>query len=118
MALVAVLGLCRPSGGRGVKAEHGEAGEVGGGGEEVEVGVDFGSAANPCSASAVAAAHEVAEFAFDLGSGGAVVGAPGGVGLSVRAWARAASFGLIAMVRPAAVVHWRAAGRWCSAAPK
>ena len=29
----------------------------------------------------MAAAHEVTELAFDLGSGGPVVGAPGGVGL-------------------------------------
>jgi len=35
-----------------VQAEHGEAGEVGGGGEEVEVGVDFGSAAEAGAAAA------------------------------------------------------------------
>ena len=49
------------------------------GGEEVEVGVDFASAAHPGTASAVAAAHQVADLAFDFGAGGAVVVGPVGV---------------------------------------
>ena len=57
-------------------AEHGQAGEVVCGGEEVEVGVDLGRAAHPGSSSAVAASHQVAELAFDLGAGGPVVGDP------------------------------------------
>src|SRR3990172_936710 len=57
--------------------------QVGGGGEEVEVGVDFGFASDPGPAPSVFAAHEVPEFAFDLGSGGPVVGDPFGVGLLV-----------------------------------
>ena len=104
--------------GCGREAEGGEAREVGGGGEEVEVGVDFGSSADAGSASAVAAAHEVGEFAFDLGSVGSVVGLPVGVGLSLRGLvASAASNTPTRMVRPpAALVHWCAqrAGR-CSA---
>ena len=72
----------RPSGRGGAQAEHGEAGQVDGGGEEVEVGVDFGSAADTGSASAVAATHQVAELAFDLGSGGPVVGLPVGIALA------------------------------------
>ena len=50
-----------------------------GGGEEVEVSVDFGSAPDPGSPSAVAAAHQVTEFAFDLRPGGPVVGGPVGI---------------------------------------
>ena len=73
-----------PSGRGGAQSEDGEAGQVGGGGEEVEVGVDFGSAADTGSASAVAATHQVAELAFDLGSGGPVVGLPVGVGVDGR----------------------------------
>ena len=65
-----------------VRAENGESGEVGGGCEEVEVGVDFGLASDAGAASAVSSAHEVPEFAFDLGSGGAVVVSPERVGLS------------------------------------
>ena len=74
---------CGPSGGCGVDAEHGEACEVGGCCEEVEVGVDLGGAAHSGSASAVAVAHHVAEFAFDFGSRGAVVVAPGRVLLAL-----------------------------------
>ena len=65
-----------PSGRGGAQAEDGEACEVGGGGEEVEVGVDSGSASGAGSSAAVAAAHHVAEFAFDFGSGGPVVVSP------------------------------------------
>lgn len=62
-----------------MQAEHGEAGEVVSGGEEVEVGVDLAFAADACSSPAVSASHEVPELAFDLGSGGAVVVDPVGV---------------------------------------
>jgi hypothetical protein len=62
-------------------AEDGESGEVDGGGEELEVGGDFDGAAHPGAASAVASAHEVADFAFDFRSGGPVVGFPYRVGL-------------------------------------
>jgi hypothetical protein len=41
------------------------------------------TAAEACVAVAVAAAHEVGEFAFDFGSGGLVVGLPVGVGLAL-----------------------------------
>lgn len=61
-----------------MQSEHGHAGEVGGSGEQAEVGVDFDPAADLCVAAAVAAAHQVAEFAFDFGSGGSVVGLPVG----------------------------------------
>src|SRR5215216_910651 len=66
----------RPSGGGGVQAEHGEAGEVVCGGEEVEIGVDLASAADSRSSCAVLASHQVAELAFDFGAGGPVVGGP------------------------------------------
>ena len=72
-------GGCPSGGGLEVEAEHGEPGQVVGGGEEVEVGVDFGSAPDPGSPPAVAAAHQMAEFAFDFGSSSAVVGDPDGV---------------------------------------
>ena len=65
-----------PSGGGGAQAEDGEACEVGGGGEEVEVGVDFRGSSDAGLSSAVAAAHHVAEFAFDFGAGGPVVVLP------------------------------------------
>ena len=71
-----------PSGGRGDDAEHGETREVGGSGEEVEVGVDFVSAADAGSSPAVAASHEMREFPFDFGPVGAVVGLPVGIGLT------------------------------------
>ena len=64
-------------------AEDGEACEVGGCCEVVEVGIDLGGAAHSGAPSAVAAAHQMAEFAFDFGAGGAVVVAPGRVLLSL-----------------------------------
>ena len=63
------------------EAEDGESGEVGGGGEELEVGGDFVTAAHSGAAAAVASAHEMADFAFDFRSSGPVVGFPGRVGL-------------------------------------
>lgn len=50
-----------------MQAEAGETREVGSGGEEAEVGVDFGLASHSGAAAAVTVAHEVAELAFDLG---------------------------------------------------
>src|SRR3954470_832943 len=64
------------------EAECGESGEVDRGGEEVEVGGDAEPAAHAGASAAVAAAHEVGDFTFDFGSGGAVVGLPGGIGLA------------------------------------
>ena len=59
-----------------MQSEDGESGQVGGCGEEVEVGVDFGGAAHSCSSAAVAAAHQVSEFAFHFWAGGPVVAPP------------------------------------------
>ena len=59
-----------------MQSERAEAGDVGGCGEEVEVGVDFGLAAHAGVAPAVFSAHEVRQFAFDFGARGAVVVAP------------------------------------------
>jgi len=56
--------------------EHAQAGEVDGGGEQGEVGGDLGAAADPGTATAVAAAHQVPDFAFHLGPGAPVVGNP------------------------------------------
>ena len=44
-----------------MQAGHSETGEVGGGGEQVEIGVDFGCAAYSCSASAVSTAHALVD---------------------------------------------------------
>src|SRR5665811_1127777 len=61
------------------ESEGGEACQVGGGGEKVEVGVDFGSSPDPGFTAPVGAAHHMAEFAFDFGSGGPIVGDPAGI---------------------------------------
>ena len=72
-------GRHRPSVGGMSQSEYSETRQIVGGGEEVEVGVDFGLASYPGSPPAVAAAHQVADFAFDFGSGGPVVGFPAGI---------------------------------------
>jgi hypothetical protein len=59
-----------------LESEDGEAGDVGCGGEEVEVGVDLASAAESGSSSAVLASHQMAELALDFGAGGPVVVGP------------------------------------------
>ena len=64
----------RPSCGGSAQVEDGHACEVDRGGPQPEVGGDAGRAADPGSAPAVAAAHEVAELALDLGAGAAVNG--------------------------------------------
>ena len=51
----------------GAQSEHAEARDVGGCGQQVEVGVDFGLAAHAGVAAAVFSAHEVREFASTLG---------------------------------------------------
>lgn len=65
-----------PSGPGAGEAEDGEAGEVDRGGQQGEVGGDLVSAADPGPASAVLAAHEVADLAFDLRAGGPPSGNP------------------------------------------
>jgi hypothetical protein len=65
-----------------VDSEHGQTGEVRGPGQQGEVGVDARCAADTGPAPAVASTHEVGQLAFDLGTRGAVVGAPGGVALA------------------------------------
>ena len=65
------------------ESEHGEAGEVDGGGEQSEVGCDLGFAAHAGAAAAVAAAHQVGDLALDLRAGGLVVGLPGRIGLAL-----------------------------------
>jgi len=72
---------CRRPGvvGAASKAEDGKASEVVGSGEQVEVCGDLGSSSHSCSSPAVASSHQVSELAFDLGSGGPVVGDPLGV---------------------------------------
>lgn len=64
-----------------MQVEDGHACEVHRSRQQPEFGVDAGGAADSGAASAVAAAHEVTELALDFGSGAAVVGDPGGVGL-------------------------------------
>ena len=89
--------LCR------VQSEHAEARDVGGCGQQVEVGVDFGPAAHAGVAAAVFSAHEVRELAFDFGAHGAVVVSPwrGPVGRA-RDAASTASLALMRTVRPPA----------------
>ena len=61
-------GRHRPSVGGSAHTEHGQACEVDRAGEEPEVGINAVGAANPGSSSAVTAAHQVREFAFNLRS--------------------------------------------------
>ena len=63
------------------EAEHAEPGQVDRGGEQGEVGGDLDRAADAGASAAVVTPHQMPDLAFDLGSGGAVVGLPGGVGL-------------------------------------
>jgi hypothetical protein len=98
-----------------VHAEDSEAGEVVCGGERVEVGVDFASAAHPGPPATVLAAHQVTEFAFHLGSGRPVVhdplgvfGLPAGISEALLEPAhrdRATSGGLGAL-RPQRTIGW------------
>jgi hypothetical protein len=50
-----------------------------GGDEQAEVGSDFVVSSHPGSSAAVAASHQVSEFAFDLGPGLSVVVTPSGI---------------------------------------
>src|SRR5574341_2498368 len=73
----------RPAPSRGpAQPEHAEPGKVDRGSQQAEVRGHLGPAPHPGAAAAVAAAHQMAEFAFDLGAGGRVVGAPGRIGLA------------------------------------
>src|SRR5271169_2524303 len=65
-----------------VNTEHAEAGQVDRGGEQGEVGGNLDQSADAGAAAAVAAAHEVADLALDLGPGGPVVSLPGRVCLA------------------------------------
>ena len=70
-------GCCgSPTFGCGPESEHGEASEVVGCGEEVEVGVDLGLPDHAGSASAVFSVHQMPEFAFHFWPGAAVVLTP------------------------------------------
>jgi hypothetical protein len=51
--------------------EGGASGEVDGGGEEAEAGGDAEASVRAGASTAVMAAHEVRDFAFGFGSGGA-----------------------------------------------
>ena len=62
-----------------MQPEYGKTRQVVCSGKEVEVGVYFGSAPNAGSPSAVVVAHQVTDFAFDLGTGRPVVGSPCGI---------------------------------------
>ena len=68
--------------GAAADADDGEAGEVVGGREQVEIGVYFVASPYSCSSATVAASHQVSEFAFDFGSGGPVVRTPVRVALT------------------------------------
>jgi len=80
--------------------EHAEAGQVGCGGEQGEVGVDLWPPADAGAAAAVSAAHQVGDFALDLGTGGGVGGFPVGVGLAGAGAAELFLVGPTAIVRP------------------
>jgi transposase len=64
------------------QAEHAQPGQVDGGGQQTEVGGDFGEAADPHAAATVAAADQMSQLALDLGPGRAVVGGAHLVGLA------------------------------------
>ena len=64
------------------QAEGGETGEVDSGGEEDEVGGQTQPAAYAGASSAVVAAYQVRDLAFDFGAGDPVVGLPGGITLA------------------------------------
>src|SRR6266567_492103 len=68
---------CGPASAVTADAQDSEPGEVGSGGEQGEVGGDLELPADPGAAPAVAAAHEVADFALDLGPGCPVISPPG-----------------------------------------
>ena len=55
-----------------MESENGEVRQILGGSEEIEVGPDFRLASNPCPPPAVAAPHQVADLAFNLGEVGSV----------------------------------------------
>lgn len=63
----------------GAQAENGQARQVGGSDEEVEVGGDLWCAAHAGSSASVTATHQVAEFAFDLRSGRPIIGRSVGI---------------------------------------
>ena len=65
-------GFSLPTEGCPVDSENGEARQILGGSEEVEIGPDFGLASNPCPPPAVAAPHQVTDLAFNLGAVGSV----------------------------------------------
>jgi hypothetical protein len=64
-------------------SEHAEAGQVDRSGKQAEVSGDLDQSADAGAAAAVAAAHQVADLAFDLGPGGPVVRLPGRVSLGL-----------------------------------
>ena len=78
-----LLSTSRPSVRCGAKPKSGEAGQVGGRGEQVEIGVYFRPTTYTSAPPAVTAAHEVAKFAFDLWAGGPVISSPSRVFLTV-----------------------------------
>src|SRR5260370_26419294 len=67
---------CCPASVVTAEAQDSEPGEVGSGGEQGEVGGDLELPADPGSAPAVAAAHQVADLALDLGPGRPVISPP------------------------------------------
>jgi hypothetical protein len=71
-----------PAAAGGAQPEGGQAGQVDRGGQQLEVLSHTHQPTDSSAAAAVAAAQQVGEFAFDLGSGGAVVGQPGGAALA------------------------------------
>src|SRR5512132_1374735 len=71
-----------PAGAGVAHAEGGQAGQVDRGGQQPEVLGNPDQATDAGAPAAVAAAEQVRQLAFDLGSGGPVVGQPGGVALA------------------------------------
>ena len=71
-----------PSAGSVDNPEHTQPRQVDRGGQQREVGGDLHSTSHTCSSSTMTAPHQVSDLAFDLGTGGAVVGLPDRIGLS------------------------------------
>src|SRR4030095_4310266 len=71
-----------PAAAGGAQPEGGQAGQVDRGGQQSEVLGDPDPATHAGAAAAVGSSGEEGQLALDLGSGGPVVGQPGGVALA------------------------------------
>src|SRR5919199_3448859 len=71
-----------PAAAGGAQPKGGGAGQVDGGGQQLEVLADADQPPHAGAAAAVVASEQVGQLALDLGAGGPVVGQPGGGALA------------------------------------